>query len=130
MASKLTRAKEVSEATKKAVLERQNFRSISGVYLVGKQVEYHHFISRGCEGIGAEWNICAITKEEHRAYHDGANIKVNGADYYTSEEFKTLMRNHLILNYCNWSEEACKYKKFVDLKDYGVKRRNESKYKH
>lgn len=123
MKSKLTKAKEISEATKKAVLERQNNRSISGVYLIGKPVEYHHVIYRSQGGIGVEWNVVAITSEEHRALHDGQSIKVNGKEYYTCEEFKTLIKNHLKLFYACWSEDACKYHKGWELSAYGVKKR-------
>lgn len=116
--SKQAKAKEISLETKKAVMERQGWRSISGVYLTEDHVEFHHVVGRGVGGIGLEFNIVAITPEEHRAFHDGADIKVNGRKRYTAKEFGTLMRNHLILRYPHWNAESCKYHKMWSETDY------------
>ena len=118
--SNYTKAKEITQETKEKVLKRQDYKSISGISLSGKQVEFHHFVSRGCSGVGYEWNIVAILPDEHRRLHDGCSIQVNGKDRYTNQEFKTLIRNHLILNYIGWSEKKCKYKKGFEEKDYEV----------
>lgn len=118
--SNLTKAKEISQQTKKAVLGRQHCRSISGVALHGGNTEFHHVIYRSGSGIGAEWNVVAITSEEHRRYHDGCSIKVNGRDRYTNEEFGILMKNHLKMNYIGWSEEKCRYQKYKEFDEYGV----------
>ena len=95
--SKQAKAKEISEKTKQIVLERQHYRSISGVALTPYNVTYHHVISRGEQGVGAEFNICAITKEEHRLFHDKNDIPVNGRERYSWIEFDILMKNHLKL---------------------------------
>ena len=122
--SKLTRLKEISPETKKKVYDRQHGRSITGAFISEERGSFHHFISRGQEGVGYEWNIVMLTFDEHRAYHDKQPIKVNGRNRYTVKEFETLMRNHLILNYDNWSVENCKVHKNYLEEEYGVTRRN------
>lgn len=109
--SNFTKAKEISKETKLKVLKRQNYRSISGVVLNDYNTEYHHVVYRSSSGVGYEWNIVAITFDEHRAIHDKTNIKVYGRDRYTYDEFITLIKNHLKIKYLNWSEDKCKYHK-------------------
>lgn len=123
MKSKLTKAKEISYETKMKVLDRQGNRSITGVMLSPFNVEFHHVVPRSASGIGYEWNICAITKDEHRWYHDHANIQVNGKDRYTYLEFEILMKNHLKKMYIGWAEEKCKFRKYAEENEYGVTRR-------
>ena len=120
---KQTIAKEISQQTKQVVLERQHYRSISGVALTPYNADFHHVVFRSGQGVGAEFNVCAITKEEHSLFHDHKKIPVNGADRYSWEEFDTLMKNHLKLWYENWSEKACKYDKYKDISEYGIVRR-------
>ena len=79
--SNLTKAKEISQATKEKVLERQGYRSISGVAL--NTADFHHVIYRSNSGIGYEWNVVAITPEEHRLFHDKQDIPVNGRARYS-----------------------------------------------
>lgn len=114
-----TKAKEISQETKEKVLKRQNYRSIGGEMLYG-QIEFHHVRPRSASGVGYEFNIVALTPQEHRNLHDKQNIKVYGRDRYTWQEFETLCRNHLILHYNNWSYEGCKYHKYWKEKDYGI----------
>lgn len=123
MKSKLTATKEITRDTKEKVLERQHHRSISGVALPSS-AEFHHYIFRSASGVGFEWNVIALTPEEHRAVHDRQPIKVNGRVRYQPDEFDTLMRNHLIINYSGWSVDNCKYKKYKDEEEYGVVRRD------
>ena len=118
--SNYTKAKEISLKTKENVLKRQNYRSISGALLTDSNVEYHHVVYRSSSGVGYEWNIVAITKDEHRTLHDKQNIKVNGRDRYTWQDFETLLKNHLKLNYVNWSESNCKYHKYWKEEDYEI----------
>lgn len=119
MKSKLTKAKEITQETKKAVLERQGYRSITGVYIPDIQHgSFHHVISRGCEGVGLAFNVVALTPEEHRWVHDEAPIKVNGKRRYSAIEFEILMKNHLKLHYPNWREEFCKVRKYYEEEDY------------
>lgn len=118
---KFKNAKEISAKTRQKVLERQKGLSISGTWLRPNQTEFHHYVERGQSGVGYEWNIVALTSQEHRELHDGCKITVNGRPYYTAEQFETLIRNHLCIRYANWSREKCKYIKGNEEKDYGVK---------
>ena len=120
--SRLTKAKEISQETKQKVWNRQHGRSISGVALSPYNVQFHHVIPRSDSGVGYEWNIVAITFDEHRWYHDKNDIKVNGRNRYTWLEFEILMKNYLKLHYRNWSEENCRVRKYADEEDYGVVR--------
>ena len=115
---KQTQIKDISEETKKYVLERQHGKSISGAVLSNYNVSFHHVVSRGNQGVGFDFNVVAITFDEHRQFHDGQNIKVNGRDRYTPEEFETLMWNHLKLNYSGVSKETNTYHKYWEEEDY------------
>ena len=121
--SRLTKAKEISLETKQKVWDRQHGRSISGVTLSPAYTDFHHVIPRSDSGIGYEWNIVAITRDEHRLYHDHQSIPVNGRDRYSYIEFGILMKNHLKLHYDGWSEERCRFRKYAEEEDYGVTRR-------
>lgn len=116
------RSKEISDHTKKSVLARQGNRSISNAYLNENSASFHHFVPRSSSGVGYEWNIVALTFDEHRAIHDHQPIKVNGRERYSYDEFQTLIRNHLILHYRNWSEKNCKYQKHKTEEEYQVER--------
>ena len=121
--SNLTKAKEISQTTKEKVLERQGYRSISGVVLTPYNVDFHHVIYRSSSGVGYEWNLCGITAEEHRLFHDKQDIPVNGRPRYSWIEFDILMKNHLKICYEGWTEEKCKFHKYWSEEDYGVTRR-------
>lgn len=121
--SKYTEAKTITLETRKSVLDRQNHRSISGRYLTEDTASFHHYVERSSGGVGYEWNIVALTFEEHRAIHDHQPIKIGKRVLYTYDQFITLIRNHLIINYEGWSEEKCKYKKYLEEQEYGVVRR-------
>lgn len=114
------KAKDISPETKEKVLKRQEGKSISGVTLYPYNTEFHHFRLRSDSGVGYEWNIVAITTDEHRRYHDHLPIKVNGRERYSWDEFNTLMRNHLVLRYIGWEWDKCKYHKYWKEEDYGV----------
>lgn len=75
-------------------------------------------------GVGYEWNVIALTPQEHAEYHNGGHITVFGRKRYTHKEFETLMRNHLILTHENWSEEKCKVHKGWEEENYGIKRKD------
>lgn len=124
--SNQTKAKEISAETKREVLERQGYRSISGVALTASNTEFHHYVFRSRGGVGHEWNIVAVAAEEHRAIHDHQPIKVNGRERYTWAEFQTLIHNHLCLRYNGWSVDRCKYHKFWEEEDYKVIRKEKN----
>lgn len=113
----------ISEETRKVVYDRQNGFSPFGQFL-GSRVEYHHFIGSGLgeKGVGYEWNIVALTPEEHRAIHDHQPIKVYGRQRYTYDEAITIIGNHLKLNYSGWAKDKCKIKKGYAKEDYGIRR--------
>lgn len=116
--SKLTRMKEISYETKCQVLDEQGNRSITGVYLAPWNTDFHHIIYRSAEGVGLAFNICALTKDEHRAVHDHQPIVVNGKARYSWDEFQILMKNRKKLAYPHWSEDKCKFHKGWDEQDY------------
>lgn len=121
--SRLTKAKEISQETKEIVWERQHGRSISGVAL-SQNCEFHHVVYRSQSGVGYEWNIVALTSDEHRWVHDHQPILVNGKKRYTWDEFNILMKNHLKLKYEHWSEDRCRFRKYAEKEDYGVTRKD------
>ena len=116
-------AKQITADTRRAVLGRQDYKSISGRYLTEDSASFHHYVERSSSGVGYEWNIVALTFEEHRAIHDHQPIKIGKRVLYTYDQFITLIRNHLIINYEGWSEEKCKYRKYLEEQEYGVTRR-------
>lgn len=116
-------AKTITPDTRRAVLERQHNKSISGRYLTEGTASFHHYVERSSSGVGYEWNIVALTFEEHRAVHDHQPIKVGKRVLYTYDQFITLIRNHLVINYEGWSENCCKFHKGWEIEDYGVIRR-------
>lgn len=118
--SNYTKAKEISLKTKENVLKRQSNKSISGASLYNNNVEFHHVVFRSSSGVGYEWNIVALTSDEHRALHDKNMIEVNGRVRYTNEEFEILIKNHLKIKYPNWSEDKCKYHKYWEEEDYEI----------
>lgn len=115
---------DITDEEKQIVLKRQNYKSISGVWL-GTNIhncDFHHCINSGLgiKGVGFEWNLVAITRQEHMAIHN--HDKKIGR--YTYDEFITLIKNHLKLNYINWCEEKCKVKKGYTKEDYEILPRN------
>lgn len=122
MKSKRTKDLEISQATRQKVLERQKNLSITGRY--SSTYHLHHFVSKGASGCSFHWNLIALLPEEHIQYHNGGKV-----GRYTHEEFQTLMRNHLVIHYSNWSLDKCKYKKGYEESDYGVRDGTLANYK-
>ena len=116
--SKFTVAKQITDQTKEMVLARQHNKSITGVLLTPYNVSFHHIVERSSSGVGYAFNVVAITFDEHRWFHDHADILVNGRKRYTYLEFEILMKNHLKIKYPGWSEEYCKYHKYWSEEDY------------
>lgn len=117
--SEFLKAKEITIETKKAVLQRQHNRSLaSDKYLTLETADFHHYVERGQSGLGYEWNIVAITREEHTNLHSG-----NKVGRYKNKDFEVYMHNYLLKMYKHWTRDNCKYKKWYAEKDYGVERR-------
>lgn len=130
MANSIRKQTDISDEEKELVLKRQNYRSISKVFIGNniKNCDFHHVINSGLgeKGVGYEWNLVAITRYEHRQITDHKGISIHGIDgevKYKYEEFISAMKNHLKVNYTNWSEANCKVHKGYSKEDYGVKRR-------
>ena len=120
-------AKQISVDTRRAVLERQNYKSISGRHLTEESASFHHYVERSSSGVGFEWNIVALTFEEHRAIHDKKDILYDPYRsklvLYTYERFMEKIIEHLKENYEGWSEDLCKFHKGWEIEDYGITRR-------
>ena len=118
-------AKQISVDTRRAVLERQNYKSISGRYLTEESASFHHYVERSSSGVGFEWNIVALTFNEHRAIHDHQPIKADGSKLvlFTYKKFIEKIVQHFKDNYENWSEDLCKFHKGWEIEDYGIIRR-------
>ena len=115
----------ISDLTRKHVRERQNNFSPFGNWL-GQSCHFHHVIGSGLgeKGVGYEWNVIALTCEEHMAIHQHQPIKVYGLVKYTYDEAITIMKNHLKTHYPNWTEKKCKVHKGWEASDYEITRRN------
>lgn len=122
---KFKEAKQITTDTRRAVLERQNYKSISGRYLTEESASFHHYVERSSSGVGFEWNIVALSFLEHRAVHDGQPIRADNSRrvIYTHKQFVDKIREHLKENYEGWSEDKCKFHKGWEIEDYGFTRR-------
>lgn len=126
--SKQTKAHEITRETKEKVWQRQKGKSLFAPYKnISVEMCCCHYIPRSRGGLGEEWNIfgCYQTpyaNDEHDAFdHKLSDNQVKQLTNLTPDQMVTVVRNHLIENYDNWSEENCRYKKYVE--DYGVRRK-------
>lgn len=116
--------KDITKETRESVRKRQENYSLTGVYL--NEAEFHHFVTRGSQGVGYEWNIVALTPLEHRQLHDGADITLpDGTKLFTNKAFKSFIRTHLKESYRGWSEDKCKVHKGWNKEDYHIERNYE-----
>ena len=120
MKDDFTKAKQITPQTKEKVWRRQHGRSLLSNKSITKEMCCCHVVGRGNSGVGYEWNIVGLTPDEHRELDESKPITIDGKVRWTNEEAQTLIRNHLILNYENWSESNCKYKKYKKEGEYGV----------
>lgn len=122
--SRQTKVKGITQATKEKVWRRQKGLSILSNRPITVAQCCCHYIGRGVRGVGYEWNIVGLTPEEHRLLDENKPIPVNNRKRWTNAEAQILIKNHLILNYIGWSEEACEYDKYkFSEEEYGVKPR-------
>lgn len=131
--SNLTKAKDITDDTKRKVWERQGGKSLFAPYQpITVEMCCCHFVSRtgndrhgksGSGGVGYEWNIfgCYQTPwtNEHNLFDEGKPI-----GNLTNEEAIKVVENHLKQNYCGWSLDKCRYHKGWEEEDYGVRRHN------
>lgn len=64
--------------------------------------------------MGDEWNIFGCCQKPWRNEHqmfDG-QVKIDGRLNLTRQEMRTVVRNHLIRHYIEWSEDKCRYDKY------------------
>lgn len=126
MKSKRTKALEIDYQTKLNVWNRQNGRSLFAPYRpITVEMCCCHYISRANGGLGEEWNIfgCYQTSWFNEHYMFDGQLNIDNNLNLTRDEMKTVVRNHLLRNYSNWSEDNCKYKKYKEISDYEVKRK-------
>ena len=99
---------EISQKTRRKVMERQDGLSITGRSL-GNGVNYHHIVSKGSEGVGYEFNVIALTPDEHIEYHRGSSILTEHKGKLNRKEFDQFIDDYMKQIYSNWSRDKCKY---------------------
>ena len=114
--NKLAKVKEITNRTKQMVLERQGGLSITGRNLDGG-VNYHHIVSKGCEGVGYEFNVVALHPIEHFNYHQGCKIQGEFRDW-SPMEFDLFIDDYMKEHYSGWDRDICSYHPGWDEKDY------------
>ena len=125
MKGDLTKAKQITSQTKKAVWDRQKGLSLLSRQAISVEMCCCHYVGRGEKsGVGYEWNIVGLTPTEHMELDQNKPITFNGRKLYTNDEAQTLIHNHLLLNYEGWTKEKCSYHKYWKEEDYGIHRRN------
>lgn len=100
MASKRSKACDISPAVRKEVLERDNHQCIiCGSY---HNLQIAHFISRGRLGLGIAKNLGVMCVGCHFQYDNGKSHK----------EIEKLFRDHLKAHYKDWNEKELIYSKW------------------
>jgi 5-methylcytosine-specific restriction endonuclease McrA len=100
MASKISKACDISSNVRQEVLKRDRFSCI----VCGKKthLQIAHYISRARLGLGIAENLAVMCAECHFQYDNG--------NFH--EEIKNLFREHLTANYEEWNEQELTYKKW------------------
>ena len=98
-------------------MERQDGLSITGRSL-GNGVNYHHIVSKGSEGVGYEFNVIALTPDEHIAYHRGSAVLTEFKTIRNRKEFDQFIDDYMKNFYPNWSRSKCKYVPGWSEEDY------------
>ena len=127
MKSKQTKAHEISMKTKLEVWYRQGGRSVFSGKPITPQMCCCHFVSRGCGGIGEEWNVFGcyqgFDEDEHRLFD--LHKPIGDMD---PEECIDVLINHLSSSYEGWTRGLCHYHKNWKKKDYGIIRTSNTGY--
>ena len=100
MASKRSRACDISPKVRKEVLERDNFQCAVCGSIHNLQIA--HYISRGRSGLGIPQNLAVMCAQCHFEYDNGKYHKEIG------EAFREYLKAH----YPDWNEENLIYKKW------------------
>lgn len=100
MASKLSKACDISPSVRKEVMKRDEEHCIvCGSY---RNLQIAHFISRGRLGLGIPQNLGVMCLECHFQYDNGKFHR----------EIENLFREHLKAHYEDWNEKDLVYKKW------------------
>ena len=100
MASKMSRACDISPKVRQEVLERDNYQCIICGANQGLQIA--HYISRARGGLGNSQNLATMCVSCHFSYDNGKHHK----------EIQNAFREHLQAHYENWNEKDLIYKKW------------------
>ena len=100
MASKRSKACDISPKVRKEVLERDNHQCIICGANYGLQIA--HYISRARLGLGIPENLATMCVHCHFQFDNGK----------LHNEIKNLVQEHLKAHYEGWNEEKLVYKKW------------------
>ncbi len=100
MASKRSKACDISTKVRKEVLERDNYSCI--ICGANQRLQIAHYISRARSGLGIPQNLAAMCVSCHFSYDNGKYHKEIG------EAFE----KHLKAQYEGWNEKDLIYKKW------------------
>ncbi len=100
MASKRSKACDISPKVRKEVLERDNNQCI--ICGANRGLQIAHYISRARLGLGIPQNLAIMCVSCHFQFDNGK----------LHREIKKLVREHLQAHYDDWNEEDLIYKKW------------------
>ena len=100
MASKISKACDISPKVRQNVLERDNYQCI--ICTAKKDLQIAHYISRARLGLGKPENLAVMCAHCHFQYDNG--------NYHN--EIKNLFKEHLTAHYEGWNEKDLIYKKW------------------
>jgi 5-methylcytosine-specific restriction endonuclease McrA len=103
MASKVSKACDISPSVRKEVLERDDCQCI--VCGSNQNLQIAHFISRGRLGLGIPQNLGVMCVGCHVSYDNGKMRR----------EIEKLFREYLMAHYEDWNEKDLIYSKWRDL---------------
>lgn len=104
MASKLSRACDISPKVRTEVMERDGHKCIVCGSNFGLQVA--HFVSRSRLGLGIPQNLAILCVRCHGEFDNGKSHR----------EIQKLVKEHLQVFYDGWNEKDLIYSKWRDLK--------------
>lgn len=99
MASKISKACDISPKVRQEVIERDKCCIVCGGY---NNLQIAHYVSRARLGLGKPENLAVMCAECHFQYDNG--------NYHN--EIKNLFKEHLSAQYEGWNEKELIYKKW------------------